>query len=1310
MPPPIENPAYELKGAICSGKLEKVKSNFSQEALKELMDKGDNPIMLAIMVQSEEVLNFLFENMTDLTLSNTNKNGSNFLHMIVDYDKGDGKMVNFLNEHSSEFKCILNDQDRNKRTPIEAAIVFNKFKIATTLFQMGSDLSDKSRVQLVIHYIDNNELKLFDQILSKETMIWDLENDFQIIKAAVSHKASMEMRRLIFNTKLQSGDFKEKNKFGDPLMHSIVVDSMNQESQIMEVMEILQERRDTWVCLTKERSEKHQRTLLHQAIISGRILVARKLIEFKAPLTCLNDQEDNIFHACCDGSNNKEELTSFALELLDDDVHLLNQFNKERNMPIHQAVIKRRHKLIQRFLNEGSMNVAELNHDGHNILHLWLIYGLHDGVYGETLDPIENLRVYDDETLKKLINTKNSEDKTPGMLLIKDWHKDLAKSFFDDWKEWIDLSVQRQSGSTLLTDAIEEAVGNYRVYSPLVQKLLDLCQCQDPHNCVTLQEGKSGKIPINTVLEVFETSDQQQEADRFVVTEIINMLLKHKDTRKDQVIKALSHEECSLHKVIKKDVNSLEFFNIFTKDMSGDKEDLAEALSKIDSDGNSLYHLAAQDPINEDKLVIIHHLLILGVDPCLNNRDNQTFLQMSANVKPQLLHFLENSLSSSDFESYKNLSILHPIIRLADDDLLSIILNKIISIEEAFVSRKGYVPLDLGPLQALHPIFLIGLIQPQKETLPKSFALCLQWEATFHEHKEDKVKRCCYEYFDRDEALEIFTNISSNIHKPLRLSYYFSRAFQSFFIISFLLKLFDFATDMALNFEYFSASSKIIKDFPPAEACANQTIIACYFHDTPENLFFILSMAIFALTYAFDITLVLLNPASKHYLAVISGHCCWSQVSLKNLFNWVIWIYLIPINLAIMFLYDFWIKTFTEYWKNNDKEIPRTACDAKGCLNCDCVCICCGKQSKDETKLAELSEKSFKLCHLARIVTFSTENALMPLLQLSVLLPNVLYLFPKEETVVIDYDSLVTSVESNWRFIVTSISIGSSLFSMGYSLTDIYFSKKERHKTLGRWLFFFLSIIFQIIPKILAYQVLAFGFWSHYLGNHYVIAYIFIMPVFLILVRVIMYWIIAGKPYILQGLIFAMSTIYTFNNFAFKMLQTPLQNDVPRFQQDEENQRLFKSVGSEEQKRRLEWVHIAYDTFSFIEVCCITPLGADFIIDRNFDPLYFTVVVVLMESLGLILASTYYLYLHPWKNINPRHDLYQKLHSFLCLSFLLSFMITIICYSSHAIQMFALSLLGTLTLALLVRNKHNYQFTTFTLTFFFCFRSKDLGK
>ena len=117
----------------------------------------------------------------------------------------------------------------------------------------------------------------------------------------------------------------------------------------------------------------------------------------------------------------------------------------------------------------------------------------------------------------------------------------------------------------------------------------------------------------------------------------------------------------------------------------------------------------------------------------------------------------------------------------------------------------------------------------------------------------------------------------------------------------------------------------------------------------------------------------------------------------------------------------------------------------------------------------------------------------------------------------------------------------------------------------------------------------------------------------------------------------------------------------------------------------MEWVHIIYDTLSFIEICIITPLGAEFITDKNFDKLYFTLIVILMETLGLILASTYYLYLHPWKNINPRYTIYQKIHAIFCLLFIMSFFIVIIVYSSSAVKMFALSLLCTLMLAIIIK-------------------------
>ena len=93
--------SYELKAAISSGKLDKVIDKFSPEAITAMENEGENPLFFAIISHSAEILDFLFENMTDLSLSNINKNGSNFLHMVVDYDKGDsGKMVSFLNKHS----------------------------------------------------------------------------------------------------------------------------------------------------------------------------------------------------------------------------------------------------------------------------------------------------------------------------------------------------------------------------------------------------------------------------------------------------------------------------------------------------------------------------------------------------------------------------------------------------------------------------------------------------------------------------------------------------------------------------------------------------------------------------------------------------------------------------------------------------------------------------------------------------------------------------------------------------------------------------------------------------------------------------------------------------------------------------------------------------------------------------------------------------------------------------------------------------------------------------------------------------------
>ena len=923
-------------------------------------------------------------------------------------------------------------------------------------------------------------------------------------------------------------------------MHQIICDDWYfHEDCILEILKALKDRKDVWKDLTETREDSGnnpgKRTLLASAIHYGRFQVARKLLEFDPSLINLNDREDNVLHVLCEGSIDR------ALEFLEfflpDNLELLNQVNLDGNIPLHISFIRGRKQLLTRLFQEPSLNICAQDSNGNNVLHLFYTF-IRPPTKDLRLKP-EDLKVYDADTLRTLVNTKNLDGKTCSMLAIT--AKELDLSFFDDWKDYIDLSIKSTSNTTLFSEAVTLALDNVKIteYMDLLKKLLTFCQCTDLNLCCTMQELDDQRIPLNLVLEKFKKPpdvkvqlyrDYEREKEVFIA------LLSHQASRNAQVLKALEYGDCIFHDIIKDCNISREIFDHLIKNFDNDNEDLVKVLAMEDGERNTLFHVAGQDPITEENLMIMHTLLILGVDPCVQNNDGQIFLQMSANLKLQLIHFYDNVLE--DFEDYKDLKVLKSLIQLGDDELLCCILSKLTKMQVSF-----------------HPVQLIGLLYPKRDTLPSSYLIPLKWEGFYHNQKVDMLKRCCYDYFDQNEALDIYSKISENIQKPLELSYYTTKAFQSFFIVSFLLKLFDFATDMALNFEYFSASSKIIKDFPPAEACTNETMIACYFHDTPENLFFIISMTIFALTFIFDITLILMNSASQHYLAIIAGHCCWNQVTLTNLINWLIWILIVPINSALMYLYDFWIKTFSEYWLNNTKEVPKTDCNVKGCDTCDCICIYCGRNSKEKSKLSSLSENSFKLCYLAKIVTFSSENALMPLLQLSILLPNVLYLFPKEDIVITeDYESVLNHVKTNWRFIVTSISIFTSLFSMGYALTEIYFSKKERQKTFGRWIFYFLSIIFQIIPKILAYQVFAFGFWTYFFGHHYVIAYIFILPVFFVFVRMIGFFFATKKFYLLNSLAFAMSTIYTFNSFALKLVYQSRRDEIEN--EDPEAQRL----------------------------------------------------------------------------------------------------------------------------------------------------------
>ena len=71
-----------------------------------------------------------------------------------------------------------------------------------------------------------------------------------------------------------------------------------------------------------------------------------------------------------------------------------------------------------------------------------------------------------------------------------------------------------------------------------------------------------------------------------------------------------------------------------------------------------------------------------------------------------------------------------------------------------------------------------------------------------------------------------------------------------------------------------------------------------------------------------------------------------------------------------------------------------------------------------------------------------------------------------------------------------------------------------------------------------------------------------------------------------------------------------------------------------------EKYHVVYDLTSLIITVTMIVLGAIFLgekLEERFERDLFIIIMVEMLLLGLILKATYYLYMHPWEDMNPRH-------------------------------------------------------------------------
>ena len=386
----------------------------------------------------------------------------------------------------------------------------------------------------------------------------------------------------------------------------------------------------------------------------------------------------------------------------------------------------------------------------------------------------------------------------------------------------------------------------------------------------------------------------------------------------------------------------------------------------------------------------------------------------------------------------------------------------------------------------------------------------------------------------------------------------------------------------------------------------------------------------------------------------------------------------------------------------------------------------------------KLKEDAFFIKTISKVIVSATENSLMPLVQLSLMFPKMLFWFqkvPKNTSLKSCFDSAkfnfsnpdnldmipkcIENLEPSWVFGFTIASIVMSLLSMASTLTMAYFSKpgkKALIKYPSKLFVYFNSIIFQVIPRILAYEAFAFGVVGKLLAPFLIIPSLLILPLLMVSLRAIVYRVyirLSKRRYTITrpvwaSLLFGLSSLYSFNEHNFYSDGKNKNNFVVADETDVEHGGGAKTNTNEEQldvdedendyaedsikdattlptnvendkirkRKDIQLCHIAYDVQSTVENIGLACAGAFNIVDENFDHVYFIVILSILQFFGLTCKAAYYLFLHPWEKLNPQIKKYQYAFGFLIFLLATSILVTIWIYFSVTVKILSACLVS----------------------------------
>ena len=528
----------------------------------------------------------------------------------------------------------------------------------------------------------------------------------------------------------------------------------------------------------------------------------------------------------------------------------------------------------------------------------------------------------------------------------------------------------------------------------------------------------------------------------------------------------------------------LEVFFAVLQRIRSIEEIFAVIVKHFEKEDRNILHIlvSVTDLMNDDQVSLIMHCLKLGVKPDVGSR---SFLDVAPVVENKLSLQIKESLDSwikvfwtQDQSHLKNWTLLGSETLLVDIlKRMSIYLSN---------ANKDDLTFDLWDL--------CPIMWSKKTLLPQAFKEYLSLLAKRYDRNEEVLKKYCKNRLHIEMAEPFYEDLKIYSSKGPTMGFYI-KSFLWLKLLAFLLRIWDPTSDWTITMGYiFNWNETVLQNFN-CYNCTYQTAnelkemcivthsrktacqIALMDHWTPAGLSIFSMLLTYTIEGSIICWLIYKNHSGfKHYSSVISG-------STSKVWNYFAGFLLgFAYNQTTISIYDNWMNGYHAFWTKEKKEMINFIKIDEDCNHCledsNFACVFCNRNLKDSKKLNQLVENSLEVQNVTTKVLASTENLLMPMIQLPMIFPTIIQWLSYSN---VDIEILDATYKNYLSTAFTLVSVMLSIFGLSWYQMNVYFAspgkQNEKAENKLNLIVMLLTIIFD--RELLHRAVLGIAFHSH---------------------------------------------------------------------------------------------------------------------------------------------------------------------------------------------------------------------------------------